>query len=266
MGKETMGDKTRQKYRVFLIDDEPWALVYLEKIVDWGACGFEIAGTFEDSVEGFNQVVTELPDLVFIDIRMPDIDGLEFMKKAVKAGLSCRFVVVSGFAEFSYAQEAIRMGVVSDYCLKPIARDKLQALLEKLYMELAERKKQQESEMVPQAKNPVFEELLTYMQAHYQEKLVLKELAKQFHLNANYCCALFNKETGGSFSEYLLAIRMKEAKRLLSHTSMSLEEIAEQSGIQDYSYFNKMFKKYSGETPGQYRRRETGVYRKGGGV
>ncbi len=260
---EGTGEK---KYRVFLIDDEPWALVYLEKIVDWGQYGFEIAGMFENSVEGFNRMVAELPDLVFIDIRMPDLDGLEFMKKAVEAGISCRFVVVSGFAEFSYAQEAIRMGVVSDYCLKPIARDKLETLLGKLCEELAEQKKQQESEMVPLAENPVFQELLTYMRAHFQEKLVLKELAKQFHLNANYCCALFNKETGGSFSEYLLAIRMKEAKRLLSHTSMSLEEIAEQCGIQDYSYFNKVFKKYSGETPSQYRKRETGAHHRGGGI
>ena len=98
------------------------------------------------------------------------------------------------------------------------------------------------------------------MNIHFREKLVLRELADQFHLNANYCCALFNKETGGSFSEYLASIRMKEAERLLTHTTLSLEEIAVQCGIQDYYYFNKVFKKYSGETPSQYRRqrRNTG--------
>lgn len=261
-----MEGKAENKYRVFLIDDEPWALVYLEKIVNWGEYGFEITGKFENSLEGFNQTVAEMPDLVFIDIRMPDMDGLEFMKKAIEAGLSCRFVVVSGFAEFSYAQEAIRMGVVSEYCLKPIARDKLQSLLEKLRRELSERKEEQEEQMVPLADNPVFQELLTYMQTHFQEKLVLKDLARQFHLNANYCCALFNKETGGSFSEYLSSIRMKEAKRLLSHTSLSLEEIAEQCGVLDYSYFNKVFKKYSGETPSQYRKRKTSAHHKGGSV
>ena len=81
-----------------------------------------------------------------------------------------------------------------------------------------------------------------------------RELAEQFHLNANYCCALFNKDTGGSFSEYLTSIRMKEAERLLTHTTLSLEEIAVQCGIQDYYYFNKVFKKYSGATPSQYRK------------
>ena len=147
------------------------------------------------------------------------------------------------------------MGVVCDYCLKPIARDKLTALLGKLHLILEEQKeKQQEKEEIPLTENPVFQELLTYMHGHFQEKLVLKELAEQFHVNANYCCALFNKDTGGSFSEYLTSIRMKEAERLLTHTTLSLEEIAVQCGIQDYYYFNKVFKKYSGATPSQYRK------------
>ena len=242
-------------YRVYLVDDEPWALVYLEKIVKWEDLGFRITGKFENSMEAFNQAVSDPPDVIFIDIRMPEMDGLSFMRKAVEAGLPCRFVVISGFAEFSYAQEAIRMGVVCDYCLKPIARDKLTALLGKLHLILEEQKeKQQEKEEIPLTENPVFQELLTYMHGHFQEKLVLKELAEQFHLNANYCCALFNRDAGGSFSEYLTSIRMKEAERLLTHTTLSLEEIAVQCGIQDYYYFNKVFKKYSGATPSQYRK------------
>ena len=222
-------------YSVYLVDDEPWALVYLEKIVKWEEMGFRITGKFENSVEAFNRAAAEPPDVIFIDIRMPEMDGLAFMRKALEAKLPCRFVVISGFAEFGYAQEAIRMGVVYDYCLKPIARDKLTLLLNKLHGILEETKEQkQEKEEIP--------------------------LADQFHLNANYCCALFNKETGGSFSEYLASIRMKEAERLLTHTTLSLEEIAVQCGIQDYYYFNKVFKKYSGETPSQYRRqrRNTG--------
>lgn len=242
-------------YSVYLVDDEPWALVYLEKIVKWEEMGFRITGKFENSVEAFNRAAAEPPDVIFIDIRMPELDGLAFMRKALEAKLPCRFVVISGFAEFGYAQEAIRMGVVYDYCLKPIARDKLILLLDKLHGILEETKEQkQEKEEIPLAENPVFQEMLTFMHTHFREKLVLRELADQFHLNANYCCALFNKETGGSFSEYLASIRMKEAERLLTHTTLSLEEIAVQCGIQDYYYFNKVFKKYSGETPSQYRR------------
>lgn len=248
-----MGGDT-ENYSVFLIDDEPWALVYLEKIVNWEEHGFHITGKFENSEEGFNQAVAAPPDLIFIDIRMPDMDGLEFMKRFIEAGLDCCFVVISGFAEFRYAQEAIRMGIVSEYCLKPVSKENLLTLLAKLRKELAERKKQQETGAIPQTENPGFQELLTYMHTHFREKLVLKELAEKFHINANYCCALFNKETGGSFSEYLTDIRMKEAERLLCHTSLPLEEIAEQCGVQDYYYFNKVFKKYYGETPSQRRK------------
>ena len=104
-------------YTHLLVDDEPWALVYLEKIVKWEDLGFRITGKFENSMEAFNQAVSDPPDVIFIDIRMPEMDGLSFMRKAVEAGLPCRFVVISGFAEFSYAQEAIRMGVVCDLSL-----------------------------------------------------------------------------------------------------------------------------------------------------
>lgn len=131
-------------YSVYLVDDEPWALVYLEKIVKWEEMGFRITGKFENSVEAFNRAAAEPPDVIFIDIRMPELDGLAFMHKALEAKLPCRFVVISGFAEFGYAQEAIRMGVVYDYCLKPIARDKLTLLLNKLHGILEETKEQKQ--------------------------------------------------------------------------------------------------------------------------
>lgn len=237
--------------RVFLIDDEPWALIYLQRIIKWEENGFLVEHSFEDPEEALKAVISEEPDIVFVDIRMPRMDGLTLIRRAIEKGVLCRFVIVSGFAEFEYAQEALRLGVVDDYCLKPVEQEKLAALLGRL------RKSCQPCEeewKIPNTDNPVFRDMLVYMHDHYQEKLVLKELAESFHLNANYCCALFNKETGDSFSKYLTKIRMREAMKLLRQGRMSVEEIAASCGIQDYSYFNKVFKKYTGKTPGQYRK------------
>lgn len=75
-------------YSVYLVDDEPWALVYLEKIVKWEEMGFRITGKFENSVEAFNRAAAEPPDVIFIDIRMPELDGLAFMHKALEAKAS----------------------------------------------------------------------------------------------------------------------------------------------------------------------------------
>lgn len=74
-------------YSVYLVDDEPWALVYLEKIVKWEEMGFRITGKFENSVEAFNRAAAEPADVIFIDIRMPELDGLAFMHKALEAKL-----------------------------------------------------------------------------------------------------------------------------------------------------------------------------------
>ena len=229
-----------------------------------GGNGFRITGKFENSVEAFNRAAAEPPDVIFIDIRMPELDGLAFMRKALEAKLPCRFVVISGFAEFGYAQEAIRMGVVYDYCLKPIARDKLILLLDKLHGILEETKEQkQEKEEIPLAENPVFQEMLTFMHIHFREKLVLRELADQFHLNAKLLLRPVQQRDRRFFFRISGFHTHERGGTLLTHTTLSLEEIAVQCGIQDYYYFNKVFKNTAARrrasTGDREGTRETGI-------
>ena len=82
----------------------------------------------------------------------------------------------------------------------------------------------------------------------------LSVLAEQFHLNPQYISQLFKSEIGVNFLAYLTNIRMDKAKKLLLSTSLSIAEVAEQSGYGDYRVFTKVFKKAEGITPSQYRR------------
>ena len=79
-------------------------------------------------------------------------------------------------------------------------------------------------------------------------------LAEQFHLNPQYISQLFKREIGVNFLAYLTSFRMEKAKKLLLSTSLSVAEVAEQSGYGDYRVFTKVFKKSEGITPSQYRR------------
>ena len=92
------------------------------------------------------------------------------------------------------------------------------------------------------------------MQEHLAEKLSLSVLAEQFHLNPQYISQLVKSEIGVNFLAYLTSIRMEKAKKLLLSTSLSVAEVAEQSGYGDYRVFTKVFKKSEGITPSQYRR------------
>lgn len=111
-------------YKVLIVDDEEFIRNGLKCIMDWEAEGFEVcgdAGNGEVAIQMINQM---LPDLVLMDIRMPKITGLEVVKHCTERGLPCKFIIISGFSDFKYAQEAIRYGVES-YLTKPIDEDEL---------------------------------------------------------------------------------------------------------------------------------------------
>lgn len=93
------------------------------------------------------------------------------------------------------------------------------------------------------------------MREHFTEHLQLKELAKAFYLNPNYCSELFNKKLGVSFSRYLNQLRIDRSCALLRASAKSAEEIAAQTGFVDGTHFHKVFKSIMGETPGQYRKK-----------
>lgn len=93
-----------------------------------------------------------------------------------------------------------------------------------------------------------------YMHANYKEELKTPTLAERFHLSDKYFGILFKSMTGMAVHEYLLGIRMQNAKRLLIDSTMSIEEIASEIGIGDVFYFTKLFKRHEGITPGKYRR------------
>lgn len=119
------------RYTVMFVDDEPWALESLYRVFDWQANGFSVVGRHTDPQKAWEAIRDLLPDVVFIDIRMPEIDGLEMIQRAHALRKQPLFIVVSGYSDFQYAQQALRLGVF-DYCLKPVERETVAALVEKL--------------------------------------------------------------------------------------------------------------------------------------
>lgn len=99
----------------------------------------------------------------------------------------------------------------------------------------------------------VIENAIAYMKQHYDGPLTLKETASHVELNPSYFSTLFKQSCGSSFKEYLNTIRIEEGKKLLTTTDSSILDIAIAIGFEDQSYFTKVFKKYTGLTPKQYR-------------
>ncbi|WP_199615068.1 response regulator transcription factor [Paenibacillus alkalitolerans] len=126
-------------YSVIIVDDEPWAIKGIRNAFNWNKYGFEITGQFTSAHKAFEFICEECPDLVITDIRMPEISGLDLIRMTKEKELDVEFIIVSGFAEFAYALEALRYGAL-DYCLKPIDIEMADPLIEKLALHFSKKR------------------------------------------------------------------------------------------------------------------------------
>lgn len=112
---------------------------------------------------------------------------------------------------------------------------------------------EEEDDAVSKKGNGVIENAIAYMKQHFDSPITLQETAGYVDLNPSYFSTLFKQSCGLSFKEYLNYIRIEESKKLLTSTDRSILDIAIDIGFEDQSYFTKVFKKYTGLTPKQYR-------------
>lgn len=97
-----------------------------------------------------------------------------------------------------------------------------------------------------------------YVSEHYMNEILFMDLAKVAHVSRSYLSSLFKKEVGCSFPEYLVKFRMDKATEILDRENIQLSELSSLVGYQDYAQFSKMFKKYKGCTPKQYKQKKQG--------
>lgn len=119
-------------YSVILVDDERSLRESIERLVDWEGQGFHLIGTAENGLDALELIENEgVPDLVITDIKMPVMNGIEFAKALREDYPSIKIAFLSGYDEFQYAVEGIRLNVVS-YLLKPISKNEIEEFLNNL--------------------------------------------------------------------------------------------------------------------------------------
>ena len=239
-----------KKLRVLLVDDEIIIREGFKRLFDWEAHDCEVVGEAADGMEALAQIDALRPDLVIMDINIPIMSGLKVIQLSRIKHPQIAYVIVSGYDDFSYCQQALRLQI-TDYILKPVNYEEFGTCIDNLKIALFQRK-------APTQTNVPEERTITgitrYLQEHLAEDISLSVLAEEFHLSSQYISQLFKSEIGVNFLAYLTNIRMEKAKKLLLSTSLSISEVSERSGYGDYRVFTKVFKKSEGITPSQYRR------------
>ena len=128
--------------KVLLVDDEEIIREGMSRGINWAELGFTVAAQAEDGGEALEQVEITRPDVIITDIRMPFVDGLEFIARVKAKYPEIYIVIISGHDEFDYAQKAIKLGAY-DYILKPIELDYLGEVLVKIRREVEEAQKKE---------------------------------------------------------------------------------------------------------------------------
>ena len=239
-----------KKLNVLLVDDEIMIREGFKRLFDWEAHGCQVVGEAADGMEAMAKIDSLHPDIVIMDINIPIMNGLKVIQAARVKHPQMAFVIVSGYDDFSYCRQALRMQI-TDYLLKPVNYKEFGSCIDNLKISLFHQQAAAEPE---QQEQRVITGLTRYLQEHLAEDVSLSVLAEEFHLSAQYISQLFKSEIGVNFLAYLTNIRMEQAKKLLLSSSLSIAEVSEQSGYADYRVFTKVFKKNEGITPSQYRR------------
>ncbi|MFB3168266.1 response regulator [Neobacillus sp. 179-C4.2 HS] len=125
--------------KAVIFDDEYIVLQGLQRMIDWSKYGIELVGTASNGFAAIDLVETHSPDIVFTDIRMPGMDGLQVVEKILAAAPEIICIVFSGFNEFDYVKKAIKLGV-SDYLEKPITIPMMEETLKKIQEKVQQHK------------------------------------------------------------------------------------------------------------------------------
>ena len=157
--------------RLLIAEDELWLRKRLVSTIDWSSYGISEVYEAEDGGEALEIALKEKPDIVITDIRMPELSGIDLMKKLNENSIFSKMIVVSGYDDFEYAQGALRMGAIN-YLLKPVDEEELLDSVKRCVEEL---KKEKNKETVFDKQSAAFEMLME----HIYEDLIFETSEKR---------------------------------------------------------------------------------------
>lgn len=250
-------------YKVIVVEDETMVRRGIILTIDWAALDCVIAGEAANGEEGAELAVRLSPDIIVTDVKMPRMDGVEMITKLREQGCRAKFIILTAYSDFKYAQSALRLGV-SDYLLKPLRDGDLEHAVGHIREQMEERPaKGEETDAAPvlrfhsdkKSKNKYVEAATQYIREHYREDITISTVASFLEISEGYLSRVFKKETDYTFTNYLAYYRMQMAMNLLKDCRVKVYEVADQVGYSDTAYFSAQFKKILGVSPSEYQDR-----------
>lgn len=248
-------------YTLLIIDDEPIIRRGLTNSVKKNTTLFSNilqAETAHDALA--HAKASPRPDVIFADINLPDMNGLDLVKQLQHIIPDVLVVVISGYDDFSYARQAIHLQVF-DYLLKPIPPSDMKQLL----LKVEERLQISPKKTLPPKVRNLSQAASNYLNEHYAKKdLTLAMVAADLFVDTSYLSKQMKQEFGKSFNDFLTELRITKACELLGLESVAypIHEIGEKVGYPNQHYFSRIFKQRTGFTPSYYRKHHDTIIQK----
>ncbi|MDE5564552.1 MAG: response regulator [Oscillospiraceae bacterium] len=249
-------------YRVLLVEDDSAVRFIYSKMKVWTACGFQIAEQKSNGRYALETLQKESFDLIFTDIRMPFVDGIEMLRALNDRGNTTPVVFASSYDEFEYARQGLILGAF-DYLLKPVEEKKLAQVLTRLKERLDQ---QAQANNLDEAVVKVFQDLeididscrfihqmAMYFSEHYGELFTINDIADAHGYSKDYFGKLFKQHFGATFHEVHSRVKIAYAIDLLHTGNYKAYEISDILGYSSVDYFTKVFKEITGETPSKFK-------------
>ncbi len=241
-------------YQLIIVDDEEELREGLSSCFPWQAHGFVVAGTFGDCRSAVAFCQEHPVDVVLSDIRMPFQSGFDLIQALKDQGKSPLFCIMSAYSEFSYAQQALRLGV-EDYLVKPASFDDIAATMEKVKAKLDGKPVETCKESEASVDNPLISKAISLIHRK-TGTCTLQSVAGELSISQSYLSRLFKETMGSTFQNYLLQTRMQQAADMLkSGQKYTNKDIATTLGYQDTQNFCRTFRRYWNTTPQQFKKR-----------
>lgn len=220
--------------RALICDDEEDLYTIIDYFIKAEGLPIELIGNAFDGLQALDMINTMKPDLVFMDIHMPFLNGLEVIQKAQGP----KYIIITAYGSFEYAQKALRLGAC-DIIAKPIDFDQLKDAIKKAFnMNITG--------------NHMVDQIMEYIQAHYTEAINLETLSRIHYCSEAHISRSFKKVTGMTLKNYIHKLRIDRAEYLICQKGRSLEAASYEVGYHSFNNFYKYFKEFKGETPAAY--------------
>lgn len=218
-----------------------------------------------DGQEAVHLCKQEKPDVLILNIEMPFFSGLDVARTAREENIPCAILFISDYDNFSYAKQAIALRAL-DYILKPYEEEKLLLSVQDAIAHVSQQRPSghhtplnttisnfPDEDIEITRITMVREDISAYIDQHYMEELSMKTVARAMNYSDAYFCKLFKQCFQVNFSTYLSEYRIRKASSMMANPRLNIKDIGLACGYTDSNYFSRVFKRFTGQTPTEYR-------------